>query len=921
MADKPIDFAKIAKETVKYQNELKAAEEASVEALKQQQQDAGIYRDILSEISKSLKIQKIEYNDINNTFGKSVEKLSITEKLQNDIQQNTQLVNAYNKDIARTLEESVRYSNDLNGYSTELSKNKLEQQNYEKTISELLKNKNTLTSDQLNKLGEAEIMMGLLKEQEDVINATIKDREDLLNKNNNKIGTFVGEQAEAVKHGQKLEAKLFGANASLGIANKLTGGMAGGMMDLLNTANPYLLAMKAVTAIIEIGVDNFLAFDKAATQTRKDLGLVRGEADGIEKTIKDVTLETMDMGVQYQDVANTIKSLSNNFSTTLDTNKELVKNVTLMSTQLGISADESSEFLKVLGGVTGTSAQSNQNMMGFAQQMAKASGIPLGSIMKDVSEAARNSSAYIKADAVGLVKAAAEARLMGTTLEKMAHTSKALLDFNTSISDEMEASVLLGKNINLQTARNLAYHGKTVEANKEILKITKQVNFSKMDPMQMEAFAKATGKSVGELQDMIEADKRQQALRELAAKDPSVKKQLDDLQKMKDMKKAAAADLGKQALLDLQRQSNQERMNALQDKFNQLMAQLAEPVMDIVEPLLSVATYILPAFIKYGLPIVGWFKMLGIEIKIITKSTEFLRNIFAKVLVFLRGFGTTGKFLATIFSKFAGFFGIVGKFLGPIGLIINAFQFINALMKRWHETPKGFLGGLMAIKLALYDVFLKPFVDVWNWIKNLFVGKSSKLGLGILDGIKSVGGMIFNALTFPYRMLWQFIKKIFPSLGSIIMAPLKIFSSLGSIIMAPLKGVMGFFGGVFFGIIKSVSGMIFNALTFPYRMLWKFVKKIFSSLGSLIMAPLKGVMSFVGGLFGGKEKPKELTTGVGATTTPNQTATANQTTTVNNSNEQIIQKLDELISLMKSGGIAINIDGKRASYLLATASK
>jgi hypothetical protein len=40
----------------------------------------------------------------------------------------------------------------------------------------------------------------------------------------------------------------------------------------------------------------------------------------------------------------------------------------------------------------------------------------------------------------------------------------------------------------------------------------------------------------------------------------------------------------------------------------------------------------------------------------------------------------------------------------------------------------------------------------------------------------------------------------------------------------------------------------------------------------------------------------------------------------NDTNTQILSKLDELISLMKSGGIAVNIDGRRASELLAQAS-
>jgi hypothetical protein len=38
-------------------------------------------------------------------------------------------------------------------------------------------------------------------------------------------------------------------------------------------------------------------------------------------------------------------------------------------------------------------------------------------------------------------------------------------------------------------------------------------------------------------------------------------------------------------------------------------------------------------------------------------------------------------------------------------------------------------------------------------------------------------------------------------------------------------------------------------------------------------------------------------------------------------NKQVVAKLDELINLMSNGGIAVNIDGTKASMLVARAQK
>ena len=50
----------------------------------------------------------------------------------------------------------------------------------------------------------------------------------------------------------------------------------------------------------------------------------------------------------------------------------------------------------------------------------------------------------------------------------------------------MEASVLLGKSMNLQKARELAYHRDITGLNKEIVKLAKDANFEQLDPFQQD---------------------------------------------------------------------------------------------------------------------------------------------------------------------------------------------------------------------------------------------------------------------------------------------------------------------------------------------------------------------------------------------------------------------------------------------------
>lgn len=93
---------------------------------------------------------------------------------------------------------------------------------------------------------------------------------------------------------------------------------------------------------------------------------------------------------------------------------------------------------------------------------------------------------------------------MGVSLSTTAKVAEGLLDFENSITKEVEASVLIGRQLNFQKARELALSGDIAGATKDIVKqLGSEVEFNKLNLIQRKALADSIGVSVSELSKMV----------------------------------------------------------------------------------------------------------------------------------------------------------------------------------------------------------------------------------------------------------------------------------------------------------------------------------------------------------------------------------------------------------------------------------
>ena len=158
--------------------------------------------------------------------------------------------------------------------------------------------------------------------------------------------------------------------------------------------------------------------------------------------------------------------------------------------------------------MAGLSAETAQGVSQQVADMAKLAGVAPSQVFKDIADSAADTYTYFKGDVNLIAKQAIEARRLGTTLKDVLKTTEDLLDFENGIEKELVAATFVGGQFNLSQARALAYAGKNVEAQKEILKqVERSGKFADQDMFTKKVLADAAGMTVEQLTKQLQIQK------------------------------------------------------------------------------------------------------------------------------------------------------------------------------------------------------------------------------------------------------------------------------------------------------------------------------------------------------------------------------------------------------------------------------
>ena len=276
---------------------------------------------------------------------------------------------------------------------------------------------------------------------------------------------------------EQLEAQLEAYN---GIKKTLVG--------ILDTASILTSGPAGLLGMSLIGAGKFL--DK--------MGEVRSEMGGISE-FGTTALAFFDDNA----VANAEK-LAEEFGGMNHVSAGLQASTSLISANMGISGVEAAGLIGSFTRLNGESQETALNLVKSTQEFAAQNGLIPSALMKDLAANTEAFALFGKEGGKNIIQAAGAAAKMGVSLKTMTGLADNLLDFENSINNEMELGAMLGKDINLDKARALAYQGDLAGATQETLRALGGVDaFNKMDYFQKKKTAELMGTSVEELEKMV----------------------------------------------------------------------------------------------------------------------------------------------------------------------------------------------------------------------------------------------------------------------------------------------------------------------------------------------------------------------------------------------------------------------------------
>jgi len=445
--------------------------------------------------------------------------------------------------------------------------------------------------------------------------------------------------------------------------------------QLLNPAN---LVLGAITQLVSA----LASTDQGAGDMAKSMNMTYGDALNTRREFGNIAALSGDAAVTTKGLQETYMAIGQSLGSNAKLNEKDLITATKLREQAGYSNEQLAELNK-LSSINGKSLEDNtKEILGGAKAYASRKGLVINEkqVLNDVVKASASLKLSLGGSADKLAEAAVKTRAVGLNLEQASAMAESLLNFESSIENELSAELLTGKDLNLEKARTLALNGDIAGAAEEIAnQVGTSADFAKMNVIQQEALAKAAGLTRDQLaQSLMDRE----ALAKLSAKEGESSQQaFNRLVKEVGMEEAKKRLGDEQLANQFQQQSVQERFNQSVEKLKEIFIQIAEPLLGIISPFMDLVGEILPLINILLQPMISSIKAMGDTIKTYIKEPlEGVKSIFSGIMDIFKGDFESG------IKKIGS--GILRGILTPIQAIINGgISLINNTVDMLNAIP------------------------------------------------------------------------------------------------------------------------------------------------------------------------------------------------------------------------------------------
>jgi hypothetical protein len=457
------------------------------------------------------------------------------------------------------------------------------------------------------------------------------------------VNGLVTAAEENVVNSEEQKAAQDRINKSLGIAGKLAGAFKqsfGGIAsaigidkvadDMKKFATEAEDAGKSVSRLQVLGVGMVSAFkglgntltdpsflltnlikalvtsDKQTGELAKSFGNSYSEALSLRNELNTIANLSGDINITTASLQKSLVAINKEFGTAAMLNGELLKDYTQLTEVAGYTNEAAAGLSKITLATGGDLSDNTSQILGQAVAFNAVNGLALNEkeIVEGVAKASSAATLSLGMQPKAIANAVIQAKALGTSLEKVEQIASSLLDFESSIQNELEAELLTGKAINLEVAREAALRGDLATVASEISnQIGTAADFTKMDVRAQEALAKSVGMTKNELADSL---MQREALARIGMEDKTALEAYNELKKQNLSDEQIATKLGDEKLAaQLKSQSTQEKFAASMEKLQEIFVTIASPILEIVTPFAEIISMVaglaggIGPFIKY----------------------------------------------------------------------------------------------------------------------------------------------------------------------------------------------------------------------------------------------------------------------------------------------------------------------------------
>jgi hypothetical protein len=234
----------------------------------------------------------------------------------------------------------------------------------------------------------------------------------------------------------------------------------------------------------------------------KNTGVSADEAQRLQANFALAAANSDKLFITSTDLNKSFAELTAQTGLIADFGGDILVTQSTLTKQLGLSAEAAGK-LSLLSRIQSENTEGVlDTTVATVGAISKQNGVALNSkaILEEISNASAAIAVSLGKNPIELAKAASQAKLFGANLATVDAIAGSLLDFESSITKELEAELLIGKDINLENARRLALNNDLAGLSEELANNGAIIeSFATGNRIQQEAAAAALGLSRDQL--------------------------------------------------------------------------------------------------------------------------------------------------------------------------------------------------------------------------------------------------------------------------------------------------------------------------------------------------------------------------------------------------------------------------------------